>query len=434
MSRVGHLHHNEQLAILTVNHHNFLLCGRAVVAFISYNKMDSLQNGDFIENKSARPYQLTSGIVSATIGNWKNHELSERINLTLKHKKVFPIADGRPVCVYWSRTSGASYWSPEGCDVIKSNKTHTVCGCHHLSSFAILLATFEVTDDVDQPLNVITFVGIITSLVCLGLAIATFLFCTQVASHNTTIHINLCITLFLAELLFLIGINRTSNKVACGIIAGCLHYLFLAAFAWMCVEGIHLHLMVRNLQRISDSWGRRVMRWFMYPFGYGVPAAIVTVSAATYPAGYGSHCWLTIKHGFIWSFIGPVCAMILFNTVLFAVTLWILRAQLTRLNTEVSKIKDMRMLTLKAIAQVFILGCTWILGLFHFQDSTVTMAYLFTIVNSFQGTFIFIILCVLNRQVRDGYRACFNRMCLVRKKPSFADSGSTSVPMTTTSS
>ncbi|XP_067877056.1 adhesion G protein-coupled receptor E2-like isoform X2 [Heterodontus francisci] len=404
--------------------------GLVAIAFISYNKLDSLQKGYFIEKEKSRPYQLNSGVVSATIGNQNGHELSERVNITLKHKKGSR-ADGRLVCVYWNHTRNDDFWSPEGCVVIKSNKTHTACGCRHLSSFAILITTAE-EGHLDKKLTVITLVGIITSLACLGLAIVTFLFCTQVTSHNNNIHINLCVTLFLAELLFLVGINRTSNKIACGIIAGFLHYLFLAAFAWMCVEGIYLHLTVRNLQKTNKSCARRVLQWLMYPFAYGLPAVIVTISAATYSTGYGTYqyCWLAIENGFIWSFIGPVCTMILFNTVLFAVTLWILRAQLTRLNSEVTKIKDMRMLTFKAIAQVFILGCTWILGLFHFQEETMVMAYLFTIVNSFQGTFIFIILCVLNRQVRDGYRAWFNRLCIIRKKADFADSGSTSVPMT----
>ncbi|XP_078090987.1 adhesion G protein-coupled receptor E3-like isoform X2 [Mustelus asterias] len=406
--------------------------GSVAVAFISYNELNSLQKADFIEKQHSRPYQLISGVVSATIGNRKAHKLSEIVNITLKHKKGSG-TDGRAVCVHWNHTKGRGHWSPEGCALINTNETHTACGCQHLSSFAILMMAVEFEGHLDQNLSTITLVGISLSLACLGLAIVTFRFCTQVTSTNNTIHINLCITLFLAELLFLVGVTRTSNKIVCGIIAGFLHYLFLAAFAWMCVEGIYLHLTVRNLQKINNSGARKVLRWFMYPFGYGVPAVIVIVSAATYSVGYGTHqhCWLTIQNGFIWSFVGPVCAIVLFNTTLFIVTLWILRAQLTRLNAEVTKIKDMRMLTFKAIAQVFILGCTWLLGLFHFQASTLVMAYLFTIINSFQGIFIFIILCLLNRQVRDGYWAWFNRLCMVRRKATFGDSGSASVPMTT---
>jgi hypothetical protein len=37
------------------------------------------------------------------------------------------------------------------------------------------------------------------------------------------------------------------------------------------------------------------------------------------------------------------------------------------------------------------------------------MAYLFTIINSLQGAFIFLIHCLLNRQVRDAYKKLLTR-------------------------
>ncbi|XP_051897952.1 adhesion G protein-coupled receptor E3-like isoform X2 [Pristis pectinata] len=410
------------------------LAGAAVVALLSYAELQSLQTGDFIEEERSRPFHLSSGVVSAVIGNRRVHQLTDTVNITLKHTED-SVAEGQTFCVYWNHSGPRSHWSPAGCTVIQSNTTHTTCGCRHLSSFAILVSTNQEWYEEDQSLTWITLVGLSTSLVCLALAIVTFLFCVQTKNLNITIHINLCISMFLGELLFLLGIKRTSSKVVCALVAGCLQYLFLVACAWMCVEGIHLHLMVRNLQRINNAGVHRALRWFMYPFAYGVPAVIVIVSVATYPAGYGSplYCWLSVKKGLIWSFIGPICTIILFNMVLFAVTLCKLRAQITRLNTEVTKIKDMRMLTLKAIAQGFVLGCTWILSLFHFHDTTTVLTYLFTIIHSFQGTLIFLILCVLNPQVRDGYRICWKRIYNNRKKTSFADSASSSVPMTAAS-
>lgn len=58
-----------------------------------------------------------------------------------------------------------------------------------------------------------------------------------------------------------------------------------------------------------------------------------------------------------------------------------------------------RLLTFKAFAQLFILGCSWVLGIFQIGPVASVMAYLFTIVNSLQGAFIFLIHCLLNRQV-----------------------------------
>lgn len=58
------------------------------------------------------------------------------------------------------------------------------------------------------------------------------------------IHSNLCLCLLLAELVFVIGIDRTANKAVCRAVAVALHYFFLAAFCWMLLEGYQLHLML----------------------------------------------------------------------------------------------------------------------------------------------------------------------------------------------
>lgn len=58
-----------------------------------------------------------------------------------------------------------------------------------------------------------------------------------------------------------------------------------------------------------------------------------------------------------------------------------------------------RMLTFKATAQLFILGCTWCLGILQVGPAAHVMAYLFTIINSLQGVFIFLVYCLLSQQV-----------------------------------
>lgn len=61
-------------------------------------------------------------------------------------------------------------------------------------------------------------------------------------------------------------------------------------------------------------------------------------------------------------------------------------------------------MTFKAIAQLFVLGCSWGLGYFMVEEMGETvgsvMAYLFTIVNVLQGLLLFVMHCLLNRQVR----------------------------------
>lgn len=106
-------------------------------------------------------------------------------------------------------------------------------------------------------------------------------------TDRTTIHRNLCLTLLLAELLLVVGLDATENPTLCGFVAGCLHYLFLAAFAWMLVEGIDVYLM---LVKVFDT-GRSMVVYF-YAIGYGAPALIVLLSVIIVEAsgthGYGS--------------------------------------------------------------------------------------------------------------------------------------------------
>lgn len=49
---------------------------------------------------------------------------------------------------------------------------------------------------------------------------------------------------------------------------------------------------------------------------------------------------------------------------------------------------------------VFLLGLTWTFGLLYLNEESVIMAYIFTVLNSLQGLFIFFFHCVQNEKVR----------------------------------
>ncbi|XP_070942048.1 adhesion G protein-coupled receptor E1 isoform X2 [Macaca nemestrina] len=225
-----------------------------------------------------------------------------------------------------------------------------------------------------------------------------------------------CVILEASEIHTVCSCNRMANlavimasgelTTGCAIIAGFLHYLFLACFFWMLVEAVMLFLMVRNLKVVNYFSSRNIKMLHICAFGYGLPVLVVVISASVQSQGYGMHnrCWLNTETGFIWSFLGPVCTVIAINSILLTWTLWILRQRLSSVNAEVSTLKDTRLLTFKAFAQLFILGCSWVLGIFQIGPVAGVMAYLFTVINSLQGAFIFLIHCLLNRQVREEYK------------------------------
>ncbi|XP_020939326.1 adhesion G protein-coupled receptor E2-like isoform X29 [Sus scrofa] len=288
---------------------------------------------------------LLSNVVSAFINLNNTQNLNSPVTFIFQHsvtlgprQKVF--------CVFWENSqNGSGHWATNGCKMVGTKDNSTICQCTHLSSFAILMAHYEV-------------------------------------------------------------------QVLCSIIAGALHYLYLASFTWMLLEGLHLFLTARNLMVVNYSSVNRFMKKLMFPVGYGVPAVIVTISAATRPHLYGtsSRCWLHTEEGFIWTFLGPVCTIFSINLVFFLITFWILKNKLSSLNNDVSTLRNTRVLTFKATAQLFILGCTWCLGILQVGPAAHVMAYLFTIINSLQGVFIFLVYCLLSQQVRDQYRKWYKRV------------------------
>ncbi|XP_039366862.1 adhesion G protein-coupled receptor E3-like [Mauremys reevesii] len=419
--------------------------GVGAAAFISYSTLDSiisarrLSEGNLPAGGKLEKSHLNSRVVSGAIGDGRPINLSIPANFTLRHKQAKK-EEEEARCIYWKVVAENGSWSEDGCTTVYTNSTHTTCSCDLLSSFAILMAPTAVTES--YPLTIITYVGLTLSLLCLFLAILTFRLCRSIRNVSTSLHLQLCLCLFLADLLFLTAVTRPGSQVrpdsplllACAVIAGLLHYLFLACFSWMFLEGLHLFLTVRNLQVVNYTSANRFKKRFMYPFGYGFPALVVAISAAVNPGGYGTstHCWLSLDRGFRWSFMGPVCAIILINITFFVLTLWILRNRLSSLNADVSTLRDHRLVTFKAIAQLFILGCSWILGLLQVGPAAAVMAYLFTIFNSLQGAFIFLVHCLLNRQVTEEYRRWIRGFRTSSTKSQMSDLSMSAVPTTST--
>lgn len=391
--------------------------GVAKLVFVLYKHL-----GNFLSTENAtvrlmgeggvKNHTLTvnSHILSASINKESSRVfVSEPVVFTLEHLDTENYFN--PNCSFWnySERSMMGYWSTQGCKLIATNKTHTTCTCSHLTNFAILMAHREhagVGSIHELLLTVITRMGIAVSLVCLAISIFTFCFFRGLQSDRNTIHKNLCINLFIAELLFLVGINMTEPPIVCSVIAGVLHFFFLAAFAWMCLEGVQLFLML--VEVFESEFSRRK---YYYASGYLFPAVVVGISAAIDYKSYGTKkaCWLRVDNHFIWSFIGPVTFVIMLNLIFLVVTLYKMVKHSTSMKPDSSRLENIRSWVLGAFALLCLLGLTWSFGLFFLNDSSILMAYLFTIFNTLQGMFIFIFHCLLQKKVRKEYSKCFRQ-------------------------
>ncbi|XP_056671419.1 adhesion G protein-coupled receptor L2 isoform X6 [Monodelphis domestica] len=389
--------------------------GLAKLVFIIYKSLGqflSTENAtiklgsDFVGRNST--IAVNSHVISASLNKESSRVyLTDPVLFTLEH--IDPDNYFNANCSFWnySERTMMGYWSTQGCKLVDTNKTHTTCACSHLTNFAILMAHREIAykDGVHELLlTVITWVGIVISLVCLAICIFTFCFFRGLQSDRNTIHKNLCINLFIAEFIFLIGIDKTEYTIACPIFAGLLHFFFLAAFAWMCLEGVQLYLML--VEVFESEYSRKK---YYYVAGYLLPATVVGVSAAIDYKSYGTEkaCWLHVDNSFIWSFIGPVTFIIMLNIIFLVITLCKMVKHSNTLKPDSSRLENIKSWVLGAFALLCLLGLTWSFGLLFINEETVVMAYLFTVFNAFQGVFIFIFHCALQKKVRKEYGKCF---------------------------
>ncbi|XP_073670708.1 adhesion G protein-coupled receptor E3-like [Paramisgurnus dabryanus] len=373
----------------------------AAVDFISYNTMEDLLKPNFFNKSDDTVKTMMSTIISATLPKTNNTTLTKPVNFTLKHIREF-VSGGNLSCVYWN----ISEWIVDGCSIVQTNSNYTVCSCLHLSTFALIMETSSSPLEDGPLMKLVNLVFVIVGLVFTSLALLTFAFCRWKPGVNNVARINLCISLLSAHLLFLLSQQFLTfikpHEELCAVISGALHFFFLSCFVWMFIEAVLLFIFVKNLSQISSKQRVMLSSGFLIVIGYVIAFVIVGVSVGLVPEGYGSEqCWIKQEKGFIWSFLGPVCFILAINTILFISIIINLNSTLKKLNAEVSQMKQTKIMVFKTLAQFVILGCPWILG--FFINNNQMMQILFLILNSQQGTFIFLVYCVFSDEVRQQY-------------------------------
>ncbi|XP_048104685.1 adhesion G protein-coupled receptor E3-like isoform X1 [Alosa alosa] len=390
--------------------------GSASVVLMSYKNMQDVLHASLFKTENDTTKTMLSKVVSVILPNTQNKTLSSPVNITFQHVKARP-SDliGEVSCVYWNISS----WIEDGCHVSQTNTRHTVCTCVHLSTFALIMQT-EISKS-DPTLELLHTILVSIGLVFLTVAVVTFAICRFNPRVTNAARLNLCICLLLAHLLFLLTQNYLHlikpHQVLCKVLSGVLHFLYLCCFVWMSIEALLLFSSIRKLRQVKPNdragphWGYKLL------IGYGVPLVIVAVSAGVMPDGYGSQqCWLKTDYGVIWSFLGPVCLILAGNIILFIAIIVTLQSTLKEARSDVSKVKYTRVLLFKIMAQFVILGCPWILGMFTAKSKV--LEFIFIILISQQGTFIFLVHCLLNDEVRRQYKKWWQEFSPPEKHPS----------------
>ncbi|XP_061171308.1 adhesion G-protein coupled receptor D1-like [Saccostrea echinata] len=349
--------------------------------------------------------KIGSNVMSVSVQNInKNQTEKAEVNVTGAITIVLPTnvtgVEKERFCTFWNFQK--RYWDTYGGTVVEKNDTHTKCRYDHLTNLAVLVLYYKPEDPMTKEhqnvLYIMTTLGCSISIACLALTLIIYVYLRVLSNDTVLIHANLSIALMLGQLVLVTSDGAAKYMAACKIVTALLHYLFMSAFAWMMVEGLALYL---SCTRPISAYGD--MRMIYSLIGWGLPAIIVLITLGSNFQDYGegeySSCWLSIDDGLIWSFVGPMIAIVVMNIVVLGL---VLKAFLT-LRTNSRKTEAARLFaSFKVMVTLLpILGVTWLLGIL--VPLSHVFHYFFIIGTSMQGTMIFFLHCLCNNVVRKKY-------------------------------
>lgn len=177
----------------------------------------------------------------------------------------------------------ASQYVINGSDVFvcvnySQNYTRTVTTKVEAATF-----TFSLTE------AVISTCGICISLIALAVTIFVYACLRALRNIPGKNLLSLVCSLFLADVLLLVAPSVSEVFVACAIMAGAMHYFFLASFVWMNVMAVDVWFTFSKAFYKAGDRGKSSKRFLMYscyawltPVAFVVPAALLQVSWSGY--------------------------------------------------------------------------------------------------------------------------------------------------------
>ncbi|XP_039619145.1 adhesion G protein-coupled receptor G3-like [Polypterus senegalus] len=358
----------------------------------------------FCMYKNKKPFNndsvMNEIVVGVSLGS-ESFSTLEEFNISFVHQTQNNIKMTH-TCVFWSTSDNK--WNSSGCNtILEMNKT--TCQCNHMTYFAVLLNPYTETRNLIS-LTYITQVGSTISIVCLILTLIMYvIYRKSSVEHSTQIHRNLAIALLLLNINFLLNaiLASLNSVILCVFAASALHYFLLCTFTWMAIEALHLY---RLLCRVYNTYMRHYIQWLCL-LGWGFPGLVVIsiLFASINQNIYGqrdipskdtnyvnySMCYITEKYKTVHyvTNLGYFAVTFIFTSIMLGITVYKIYSLNANQRHQDSRKVWKDMCTVLGLASL--LGTTWGIIFFTFsQPIALPALYLFCILNSMHGLFIFL--------------------------------------------
>ncbi|XP_064624515.1 uncharacterized protein LOC135486001 [Lineus longissimus] len=254
-------------------------------------------------------------------------------------------------------------------------------------------------EDLITASGIVTVISLSISICALFLLFMVYLVLPKLRNVPGKILMSLTFALFWAQILFLVGIERTEIPELCIAFAMLIHYFFLAAFAWMTMMATDMALTFRpmNLHGTGGTSQNRFLYVSLYAWSF--PAVIVVPGIVMdqfdyfidpYNPGYGgggSVCWFSNKMALILFFLVPCAAHLLVNFICYIYTVYNI-AVVSKLAKKAKQCDKCNLFLYFKLS--IIMGGTWLLAYIWIITRNEVVEYAFIILNGLQGLFLFL--------------------------------------------
>ena len=237
---------------------------------------------------------------------------------------------------------------------------------------------------------VISYVGIGLSIVCLLVVLITYSLFKELRTLPGVNLMNLCLALLAAHSMFMVA-GATRVRLLCRSIAVLLHYFNLSSFVWMSIIAFDTYRTFSRSCYTRQRTGKVKARFLAIGW---LPALVFVVvcfsldQSGLVVIGYGgtNHCWINNAKSNMFVFLIPVAFSILFNALLFFLTVNSIR-KIRKQTQQVGNVANSRRNLVLFVKLAVLMGFTWIFGYLKIVVSSY-FDYPFVIFTSFQGVYI----------------------------------------------
>ncbi|XP_066568592.1 adhesion G protein-coupled receptor G3 [Amia ocellicauda] len=318
-------------------------------------------------------------------------------------------------------------WNTTGCQtIVEINRT--VCRCSHLTFFALLLQVPGISSTYSlQDLQALSYISLIgCGLSAFFTAVTIILYLTYKLARRdstSTIHVCLCASLLLLYLLFLVNVKLASLVAGalCAALGGALHYALLSSLNWMAIEALHLYLL--TIRVYNSYFHRYVLKLSIFGWGEtlshklrlcvtGLPLLAVIIVGSLKQYGklevrstgnqtFGQFCWLEVQEPRVVYLLNLaymallfLCSLGIFITV--CSRIWTLRHSQPHNQSQRMGCRDVGTM----LGLSMLLGTSWGFTFMGYGPLALPGLIAFTLINSLQGVFIFLMFFFMVLKVR----------------------------------